>query len=90
MSSRSPYDLFGEGSLHLLRHWRNRGEDVLARDVAATIEANPELVPEGDARELVVKGLRGELKAKRGRTKSLLRQVATSNWSWRITPGFDW
>ena len=69
MSGNSPYDLFGEGSLHLLRHRYKKGEDVLATDVATMIEGNPELVPEDDVRGLVIKGLRGELTKSRGRKK---------------------
>ena len=65
--NQSPFDLFDPDRPGWLHRRSSRKEDILPADVARILEQNPELLPDIVIRDLAVRGLRGELKAKRGR-----------------------
>ena len=48
---------------------------VLNSDLVTIIESNPEQVPDDTLRRFVIMGLNGELKAKRGRKRSMVREI---------------
>lgn len=76
MSSReSPFYLWDRNSPGWLHRRAQNGEQILNADLIRIVEANPELVPDGTLRDLVVRGLKGELKAQRGRKRTTARML---------------
>ena len=74
----SPYYHYEPGSLGWLHRRAKEGSEILSADVLRIIEATPDLVPDPVLRRYVILGLRGELKARRGRKRTtgrMLREV---------------
>lgn len=72
MQHQSPFDMFDPDRPGWLKARSDRGQHIAAEDVARIVELNPELVPERLVRNLIVKGLRSELKMSAGRPKRTL------------------
>jgi hypothetical protein len=74
-SKATPRDDWDRSSLGSLHRRARSGEAILAAEVALIVEANPELVPEDVLREYVIRGLKRELKGKRGRKRTTARML---------------
>lgn len=68
----SRYDPSSIGWLH---RRVDEGLEILNSDLVGILDANPRLVPDPVLREYVIRGLRSQLKAKRGRKRPLSRLV---------------
>lgn len=76
IAKNSIYHEYGPGGLGWLQMRADSGKDILPAEVAHIIDENPELVDER-IREYVLRGLRGDLKKKRGRkrtTRQMLKE----------------
>ena len=66
-----PYDLFDPSRPGWLYRRARNGDQILNADLVRVITANPDLVPDATVRDLVLRGLKGELTAKRGRKRQM-------------------
>lgn len=71
----SPYHRFDPSSVGWLYHRKEKGLDIRNEDLARIVESNVDLVPDLLLRELLIDGLRGRLRAKRGRKKTELSRL---------------
>lgn len=70
-----PYDLFDPSRPGWLHRRADNGDQILNEDLVRVITANPDLVPDATVRDLVLRGLKGELKAKRGRKRKMSNRL---------------
>lgn len=76
MSSKdSPFYEWDASNPGWVHRRARKGEQILNADLVRIIEANPNLVPDVIVRGLIVRGLKGELKAKRGRKRTTARML---------------
>ena len=71
----SPHYQFDPASVGWLHRRARNKEQVLDADLIRIVEANPDLVPDVVLRSLIVRGLKNELKAKRGRKRTTARML---------------
>ena len=66
---------YDRASIGWLHRKADDGEEILNPDVARIVEANPTLIPDPVLRDYIVRGLAGELKARRGRKRGSARML---------------
>lgn len=66
---------YDPSSIGWLHRRAEDGEEILNSDVARIVEADPALVPDPVLRHYVLRGLAGELKARRGRKRGTARML---------------
>lgn len=71
----SPDYLFDPLSIGWLHRRAEQGLVVLNEEVSAIIAADPDLVPDPVLRDFIVRGLGGELKQKRGRKRTAVKEL---------------
>lgn len=71
----SPDYHFHRSSVGWLHYQEGRHQQILKPDLIRIIEENDDLIPDGTLRRLVLAGLKGELKAKRGPKSSPKQRV---------------
>ena len=71
----SPFHGYDPSSVGWLRSRKEQGLDILNEDLARVVEVNADLVPDPLLRDLLIDGLRGRLRAKRGRKKTPLGKL---------------
>ena len=71
----SPHFQFDPSSVGWLQRRAQNGVQILNTDLIRILEANPQLVPDVLVRGLVVRGLKNELKSKRGRKRTTVRML---------------
>lgn len=72
---KSPHYQFDPASVGWLHRRAEQGDQIFNADLVRIIEENPGLVPDKTVRELVLRGLQNDLKAKRGRKRTTSRMM---------------
>lgn len=71
----SPFFRYDPSSVGWLHHRKTDGLEILNDDLVRILEADAELVPDPVLRDLLVEGLKGSLRAKRGCKKTPLGKL---------------
>lgn len=71
----SAYYLYDPTSIGWLHRKAEIGDEILNSDVIRIVEANPASIPDTVLRDYIVRGLAGELRARRGRKRGSARTL---------------